>query len=263
MTETTTAAPDWPALLRSWDRQQQGYVPQREQLIATMLDATEAVVGPTPRALDLACGPGTISARLLDRFPGARSVAVDIDPLLLAIGEGALGDRDGRLRWVDADLGAADWTPAIGTEPFDVALTATALHWLSSAELVTTYRNIAAVLRPGGLLLNADRLEFDERSPTCRALSASVTEARWQAAFTADDINDWQAWWESLGGHSTLDALLDTRRQRFAERQHSTTPPQSGITSLALHTGALREAGFREVDTIWQDLNRRLLLAVR
>jgi SAM-dependent methyltransferase len=248
--------------MHTWDRQQQGYIPQREQLLTTMLDTTEAIVGNVPLALDLACGPGTISARLLDRFPAARGVAVDIDPLLLAIGQGALGDMGGRLRWIDADLGAQDWTQAVGNEQFDVALSTTALHWLTPAELITTYRGIAEVLRPGGLLLNADRLEFDERSRTCRELSASMTRARLRTAFAHDDAPDWDRWWASLSGHPTLDALLDARERRFTEREHM-VGRRSGTTSLALHVAALAEAGFREVDTIWQDLNRRLLLAVR
>lgn len=262
MTEST-AEPDWQALLRTWDRQQQGYVPNREQLIATMLDATEAVVGSAPRVLDLGCGLGTISARLLERFRHARSVAVDIDPLLLAIGQGALGNMDGRLRWVDADLTARDWPQTLGNEQFDAVVAATALHWLTPAQLVTTYRTIATVLRPGGVLLNADRLEFDQRSPTCRKLSAALTKTRWQTAFADDDIDDWDTWWASLAGHPTLDALLETRRRLFAGDDRTTTQRPVSITTFALHTGALAEAGFHEIDTIWQDLNRRLLLAVR
>jgi ubiquinone/menaquinone biosynthesis C-methylase UbiE len=260
MIEPTTE-PDWQTLLRTWDRQQEGYIPHREQLITTMLDATEAVVGNAPLALDLACGPGTISARLLKRFPQARCVALDIDPVLLAIGKGALGTMGGRLHWIDADLTTDDWPPIFGNEQFDVVLTATALHWLPSSQLVTTYRSIATVLRPGGLLLNADRLEFDSRSPTCQKLSTSLTKTRWQTAFAAGDIDDWDAWWASLPGHPTLDPLLDARRQRFAQTDHAVYDPI--ITSFALHTGALVEAGFHEIDTIWQDLNRRLLLATR
>jgi trans-aconitate methyltransferase len=50
-----------------------------------MLDMVEALVGPTPRVLDLACGTGSITARLFKRFPEAVSTGVDLDPALLAI----------------------------------------------------------------------------------------------------------------------------------------------------------------------------------
>jgi trans-aconitate methyltransferase len=59
--------------------------------------------------LDLACGPGSIAQRLLVRFPAARAVAVDFDPVLMRLGQDALGDLDGRLRWVEADLRRPDW----------------------------------------------------------------------------------------------------------------------------------------------------------
>jgi hypothetical protein len=35
------------------------------------------------------------------------------------------------------------------------------------------------------------------------------------------------------------------------------------LSTTALHVAALRDAGFREVDTIWQVLANRVVLAVR
>ena len=70
---------------RSWDRQQEGYLPDREDRLGALVDIVEAVGGPTPTILDLACGTGSITRRILARLPGARTVAVDIDPALLAI----------------------------------------------------------------------------------------------------------------------------------------------------------------------------------
>lgn len=51
---------------------------------------------------------------MLARFPTAQAIAVDMDPVMLALGQGALGTAGGRLRWVDADLTSADWTHATG-----------------------------------------------------------------------------------------------------------------------------------------------------
>ena len=55
-------------------------------------------------ALDLACGPGAISQRLLTRFPKAHSIANDLAPVLLTMGQRVLGTIDGRLTWIEADL---------------------------------------------------------------------------------------------------------------------------------------------------------------
>lgn len=90
---------DWPDWLQRWDAQQQGYVPEREARFTAMLDVLAVLLPDSFLALDLACGPGSISQRLLARFPAARAVAVDMDPVMLALGRGARGTVDGRLRW--------------------------------------------------------------------------------------------------------------------------------------------------------------------
>ena len=55
-----------------------------------------------------------------------------------------------------------------------------------------------------------------------------------------------------------LAPLLAERARRFAGKQRQKTPP-----GFDLHVAALRDAGFREVGTIWQLLSNRVLLAVR
>ncbi|MDQ3830748.1 MAG: class I SAM-dependent methyltransferase [Candidatus Tectomicrobia bacterium] len=99
-----STAVDWSGWLRRWDVQQSGYLPDREARFTAMLDVLDILLPETFVALDLACGPGAISQRLLSRFPKARSIAVDLDPVLLTMGQAVLGDMGGRLRWVDADL---------------------------------------------------------------------------------------------------------------------------------------------------------------
>ena len=64
-----------------------------------MFDALATLLPASFVALDLACEPGSISQRLLTRFRGARAITLGIDPVMLAIGQGAIGTIDGRLRW--------------------------------------------------------------------------------------------------------------------------------------------------------------------
>ena len=130
MTQAEAPAIDWHEWLRRWDRQQTRYIPSREERFEAMFDALEALLPPDFVALDLGCGPGSLSQRLLERFPQARSIAVDQDPVLLAMGQGALGDLGGRLRWVDVNLRESSWRERVGVESVDVALSTTALHWL-------------------------------------------------------------------------------------------------------------------------------------
>jgi SAM-dependent methyltransferase len=90
------AALEWIA---KWDEQQEENLPDREDRFTTLIDAVEEGTGrPDPLVLDLGCGPGSLSVRLLDRIPAATVVAVDADPLLLTLGRAAYGERGGRLR---------------------------------------------------------------------------------------------------------------------------------------------------------------------
>ena len=109
---TTDIGADWAAWQESWDRQQEWYLPDREERFRVMLDMVEALVGPEPRVLDLACGTGSITARLLERFPKAVSTGVDLDPALLTIAEGTFRGDD-RVTFVTADLKDPRWTSGL------------------------------------------------------------------------------------------------------------------------------------------------------
>jgi trans-aconitate methyltransferase len=58
-------------------------VEDREQRFEAMLDALRVGVGTPFRFLDLGTGTGSLTERILRRFPSARGVAVDFDPVLL------------------------------------------------------------------------------------------------------------------------------------------------------------------------------------
>src|SRR5262249_61752677 len=110
-------------------------MPDREERFTVLIDAVEAAAGRgDPLVLDLGCGPGSLAVRLLDRMPAARVVAIDADPLLLALGRTAHGDRPG-LHFADQDLRIPGWAGRLGLSPAaDAAVSTTAPHWLRRGE---------------------------------------------------------------------------------------------------------------------------------
>ncbi len=68
---TAEAGIDWPGWLRRWDAQQAGYVPNREARFTAMLDILEQLLPASFVAVDLGCGPGSISQRRAGRPPAA------------------------------------------------------------------------------------------------------------------------------------------------------------------------------------------------
>ena len=249
---------DWLDWLKRWDAQQEGYVPEREARFSAMFDVLAALLPASFVALDLACGPGSISQRLLARFPHARAIAVDMDPVMLALGQGAIGTFDGRLRWIDADLASPDWLEALGERQVDAVLSTTALHWLEPEPLARLYRDLARLVRPGGLVLNGDHMAFAPASPTFARLSQRVLDEQWSdAAFAARGIETAEQWWEALASEPALERLFTEQARRFAAKQRQASPP-----GFDAHVAALHHAGFGEVGTIWQSLSNRVLLAV-
>jgi SAM-dependent methyltransferase len=197
MTTNETEQVDWKRWLQRWDAQQSGYVPEREERFRVMLDVLEASLPDEFVALDLACGPGAISRRLLERFPGARCVAIDFDPVMLALGQGAVGSFDGRLRWIDADLAEQGWVESVGGAAVDAVLSTTALHWLAAPHLVALYRELGALVRPGGVFLNGDNMDFGPDLPTIQRLAQDARDREWSdESFAARGIETAEQWWD-------------------------------------------------------------------
>src|SRR5438876_164938 len=74
---------NWHSWLEQWDKQQERYRPHREEGIQAIVSIVEGVVtNGQGRVLDLACGCGSISMRLLTQLPHLDIVAVDRDPVL-------------------------------------------------------------------------------------------------------------------------------------------------------------------------------------
>ncbi|MFI6743353.1 class I SAM-dependent methyltransferase [Nonomuraea sp. NPDC050451] len=249
---THDAALEWIA---RWDRQQEGYLPDREERFTALIDAMEALDRPDPVVIDLGCGPGSLSARLLDRLPKAKVISVDADPLLLGLGRAAYP----QLTFVSADLRTGGWTELLGLDgPADAAISTTALHWISAADLKGMYGEVASVLRPGGLLLNGDHMDTDDATPALARLERAVHDRETQRAFGANPPEDWRAWWDAVEADPAFAELNEARRTTAGASHHG-----SESHLLSHHVEALQEAGFTEVGTLWQRGNNRLLCAVR
>jgi SAM-dependent methyltransferase len=247
--------------IRRWDLQQENSLPDREERFTALIDAVEeGTERKDPLVIDLGCGPGSLSVRLLDRIPEATVVAVDADPVMLALAKAANSDRPG-LRFVAADLRHPGWAATLNLErPADAAVSTTALHWLSPQALSALYAELAPALRPGGLLLNGDHLREDEAvSPVLARLDEALLAREDARRFPNGHDETWSGWWDAI---ATEPALAGELAAREAWRDHA---DHHGWATrlLATHIEALRDAGFTEVGTLWQRGDNRLLCAVR
>jgi SAM-dependent methyltransferase len=259
------------AWIDRWDAQQQDFLPDREERFTVLIDAVQECAGrPDPLVLDLGCGPGSLAVRLLAQIPAATVVAIDADPLLLALGESAWADGlpadgpggrpAGSLRFADQDLRVPGWSGALGLDrPADAAVSTTALHWLPPDALAAMYAEVATVLRPGGLVLNGDHLAEDEAvAPSLVRLGRALNEREERRRAPHGRAETWTGWWDAVQADPAFAALVAERRRRSPESEHHGSP--SG--RLSVHVDALRAAGFAEVGSIWQRGDNRLLCGV-
>lgn len=253
---------DWQGWQESWDRQQEWYLPDREERFRVMLDLVEALVGPEPRVLDLACGTGSITARVLRRMPKATTVGVDLDPALLTIARGSF-DGDPRTRFVTADLGDPEWTRALPDgPPFDAVLTATALHWLNTEPLATLYGQLAGVVREGGVFLNADHMPENSTPRIDEAFG------RWESAQRerkrAAGVQSWSDWWATVAADPVL---KDVAAERFGilgnPIQVKNDHNNEDFQSPDWHARTLLAAGFAEARPVWRSPSDALVLGLR
>lgn len=251
---TVSTGTDWLAWQESWDRQQEWYMPDREERFRIMLDMVEAFTGPRPRVLDLACGTGTITARLLARFPDATSTGVDLDPALLAIARGTFADDD-RVTFVEADLTDPGWPDRLPYDTYDAILTATALHWLRKDALGTLYGRLAGLVRDGGVFLNADHM-IDDITPRINAAEQAQRRARREQA-RRDGALDWEQWWALAAQDPVLAGPTARRFEIYGAHADGETP------SAAWHAQALRAHGFGEARPVWCSPSDTLLLALK
>lgn len=229
-------------------------MPDREERFRVMLDMVGALVGPEPRVLDLACGTGSITDRLLGRFPKATSTGVDLDPALLAIARGSFAG-DERVTFVTADLKDPRWTARLPHDSYDAVLTATALHWLHSEPLAVLYGQLGGLVRDGGVFMNADHMT-DTGTPRINAAERAHRHAVMDAA-KADGALDWADWWALAAKDPVLAGPTAERFRIYGEHADGDTP------SVRWHADTLRAAGFGEARAVWSSPSDSLVLAVK
>lgn len=243
-------------LIASWERQQEVYIPAREARFELMMEVIgQRVTGDRLRVLDLACGPGSATGRVLERFPHAEVVAIDLDPLLLALARRRDVPAGHPPVWLHGDLTAPDWIEQLPFAEFDAVISTTALHWLSGGQLSELYRRVRPLVAPGGVFLNGDYLPHSRPSGVLAELVRVIGEAREHAATTSGALS-WDAWWDAARATPELASDLSARDEIFADR------PRYDAPSRNFHLEVLRESGFTEVDLIWQDLTEGLICAL-
>jgi tRNA (cmo5U34)-methyltransferase len=112
--------------------------------------AAETVGLEADRVLDLGVGTAETARRVLERHPRARLVGIDESPPMLERAREVL--PPGRVE----ELRVAMLEDPLPDGPFDLVVSALAVHHLDAGGKADLFRRVAGVLRPGGRFVLAD-----------------------------------------------------------------------------------------------------------
>ncbi|MGA2926764.1 MAG: class I SAM-dependent methyltransferase [Solirubrobacteraceae bacterium] len=203
--------------VEGYDFQIRRFIPHYDEMIATGVEVLAALTAAGAHVLDLGGGTGALSSAVLDGLPGARVTVLDVDPAMLGEARRRLVDFGDRVSFRQASF--LDPLPAA-----DAVVASLALHHVHDLEIKTAlYRAIRNALSPGGVLLNLD---------------ATVTDGARLNGLVFDRMA------QRMGDHGISDAEARGHFASWAEEDQ--------YFPLDAELGALRDAGFDEVECFWR-----------
>jgi ubiquinone/menaquinone biosynthesis C-methylase UbiE len=138
--------------------------------VSHLQDALAEMAAPSPgnRVLEIGCGTGAVTERLVAR--GALVTALDQNPAMLERAVARLAGRGPEaVTWMERTASEID---GLAQERFDAVVASLVLSEMSAGERRFVLREAARRLRPGGLLAIGD--EVVPRSPWKRAVHAAL-----------------------------------------------------------------------------------------
>lgn len=115
---------------------------------------------------ELGIGTGETARRVLERHPGATLIGIDASEDMLVAAREAVDAHAVQLQ-------AGRLEDALPRGPFDLVVSALAVHHLDAAGKADLFARIASVLRPGGSFVLADVVVSDDPAHTVTPLHPS------------------------------------------------------------------------------------------
>lgn len=187
--------------------------------------------------VDLGGGSGRLMERILDHWPHATGLVIDLSEPFLALAERRL-HRFGMHAYCAKMKLQDDWKDILPVLP-DAIVSMSAIHHLEPAEKQTLYRQCAEALAPGGILMNGDEVR-------------DADDARYLAALEA-----WAAHMRRGLAAGTIGEIFRPAAEKWIQRNVTRfgEPKRSGDDcheTTEAQLGYFRAAGFISADCPWQ-----------
>lgn len=208
------------------------HIPSRDEIRDVILDLMPVDADEPFFAAELGVGAGWLAEAILERFPGANVLGLDLSPAMLREAEARLQPFAGRFRLERFRLEDRSWLEGVGTD-VRCFVSSLVIHHLDAPAKQVLYRDLYQHLTAGGAVLIAD-------------LVAPRTE--WERRYMADG-------WEAEVKRQSLQftGSLQTYQQFLADHSNWYRYPDPGDmpSSIPDHLAWLEEAGFVGCDVFW------------
>lgn len=201
----------------AFDKQVLKNIPKYPEMITALINAIPDNKD-NPKILDLGCGTGNITLKILERFPKAEITCLDLSENMIQIAQEKLSEYDNITYIVD------DFTKTEITDKYEVIVSSLALHHIpNDEEKEDMYKAIYDALKNGGVFYNAD-VVIGNSEYNNRLNDKIATEDMLENGVTEEEISEHKA-----------------------KRDANDIP-----TSTYNHIKMLENVEFKEIDVIWK-----------
>jgi tRNA (cmo5U34)-methyltransferase len=187
----------------NYDEHAEVAIPGYRHLHMAMVDLLERTIRreQAVRVLDLGVGTGKTSGCVLEAFPGANVVGVDLFDEMLAHARARLAAFGSRVRLVQGDF----MRQPLGTD-YDLCVSALGIHHQDAAGKQALFARVYDALAPGGQFCMIDWVKFGDPRRQQAALEAAAWHVRRAAPSVADE---WEDHWRHKNRPDTEEDLCD------------------------------------------------------
>jgi tRNA (cmo5U34)-methyltransferase len=204
-------------------------VPGYDRLFGAAIDCIPFRADAPLRVLDLGAGTGLFSKLVLERYPAAQFVLVDVGEQMLAVARERFAAARDQFRFMVADIqDISDWGA------YNLVISSLVIHHLSDEEKQQLFAQVYRLLDTNGVFINVDQIRGE--TPFFEQLY-------------------WDTWLEKvrLAGGS--------EEQIAASVERRITYDQDAL--LGDQLAWLRQAGFSDVDCVYRDFFAGVFVAAK
>jgi trans-aconitate 2-methyltransferase len=183
------------------------------------------------RILELGCGTGELSLKVMECCPSAQLVGIDYSPRMITFVRSKIESAGYAHRWRGVEMDFGEWANNQGSEAgtgFDAVVSSLAIHHLSDEMKLKLFGQICQTLNPGGIFWNADPV-----LPESPQLSEFYQKAR-------------EEWCNSHG------TTLEDVRSKMGRSETHGYSNHDQLATLDAHLQMLKTAGFESVAVPWK-----------